>query len=36
VCTAGSGSSDSTVDVSCVPLFGDVARATKAKVTTSL
>jgi len=36
VCTAGSGSSDSTVDVSCVPLFGDVARATKAKVTASL
>ena len=36
VCTAGSGSSDSSVDVSCVPLFGDVARATKAKVTASL
>ncbi len=36
VCTTASGSSDSMVDVSCVPLFGDVAGATTAKVTASL
>ncbi len=36
VCTTATGSSDSTVDVSCVPLFGDVAGATTAKVTASL
>ncbi len=36
VCTTAMGSSDSTVDVSCVPLFGDVADATTAKVTASL
>jgi hypothetical protein len=36
VCTTASGSSDSMVDVSCVPLFGDVADAKTAKVTASL
>jgi hypothetical protein len=36
VCTAPSGASGATVDVSCVPLFGDVADATKATVTASL
>ena len=36
VCTAASGGGDDTVDVSCVPLFGDVAGATTAKVTASL
>ncbi len=36
VCTTATGSSDSMVDVSCVPLFGDVAGATTAKVTASL
>ncbi len=35
VCTA-SGSKGETVDVSCVPLFGDVAGATSAEVTASL
>ena len=35
VCTA-SGASGATVDVSCVPLFGDVSDATRAKVTASL
>jgi len=35
VCTA-SGSKGETVDVSCVPLFGDVAEATSATVTASL
>ena len=35
VCTA-SGSSGDTVDVTCVPLFGDVAEATRATVTASL
>jgi hypothetical protein len=36
VCTAPSGASGATVDVSCVPLFGDVAGATRATVTASL
>ena len=36
VCTTATGSSDSLVDVSCVPLFGNVADATTAKVTASL
>ncbi|HET7823471.1 MAG TPA: DUF2510 domain-containing protein [Ornithinibacter sp.] len=36
VCTAPAGSSGATVDVSCVPLFGDVGDATSAKVTASL
>lgn len=36
VCTAASGSSGATVDVSCVPFFGDVASATEATVTASL
>jgi hypothetical protein len=36
LCTTATGSSDSTVDVSCVPLFGNVADATTAKVTASL
>ncbi len=35
VCTA-SGASGATVDVSCVPLFGDVSDATRARVTASL
>ena len=35
VCTA-SGAVGATVDVSCVPLFGDVSDATRAKVTASL
>ena len=35
LCTA-SGAAGETVDVSCVPLFGDVAEATSAKVTASL
>lgn len=34
VCTA-SGAAGATVDVSCVPLFGDVADATRARVTSS-
>jgi hypothetical protein len=36
VCTAPGGASGATVDVSCVPLFGDVADATRATVTASL
>jgi hypothetical protein len=36
VCTTTSGSSGDTVDVTCVPLFGDVADATRASVTASL
>ncbi len=36
VCTAASGSAGATVDVSCVPFFGDVADATEATVTASL
>ena len=36
VCTTATGSSDSMVDVSCVPLFGNVADAKTAKVTASL
>lgn len=36
VCTAASGSSGATVDVSCVPFFGDVADATEGTVTASL
>ena len=36
VCTAPSGTSGATVDVSCVPLFGDVGDATRARVTASL
>ena len=35
VCTA-SGDAGATVDVSCVPLFGDVSDATRATVTASL
>jgi len=35
VCTA-SGAAGATVDVSCVPLFGDVSGATRATVTASL
>lgn len=35
VCTA-SGNAGATVDVSCVPLFGDVSDATRATVTASL
>ena len=36
VCTAPSGTSGATVDVTCVPLFGDVADAVRATVTASL
>ncbi len=36
VCTAPAGSSGATVDVSCVPFFGDVADATRATVTATL
>ena len=36
VCTAPAGSSGAVVDVSCVPLFGDVANATRVTVTASL
>lgn len=36
VCTAPAGSSGAVVDVSCVPLFGDVADATRVTVTASL
>ncbi|MFL6175466.1 MAG: hypothetical protein ACJ715_02355 [Ornithinibacter sp.] len=36
LCTTATGTSDSVVDVSCVPLFGDVAGAATAKVTASL
>ena len=36
MCTAASGSSGATVDVSCVPFFGDVAEATEGTVTASL
>ena len=36
VCTAPRGTSGATVDVSCVPLFGDVGDATRATVTASL
>jgi len=36
VCTAAASSGEDTADVSCVPLFGDVAGATTAKVTASL
>ena len=36
VCTAPGGSSGATVDVSCVPFFGDVADATRATVIATL
>ena len=36
VCTAPSGAKGATVDVSCVPLFGDVADAREGTVTASL
>lgn len=36
VCTAPAGEPDAVVDVSCVPLFGDVAEATTVTVTASL
>ena len=36
LCTAPSGDPGATVDVTCVPLFGDVADATRATVTASL
>jgi hypothetical protein len=36
LCTAPSGDPGATVDVTCVPLFGDVSDATRATVTTSL
>jgi hypothetical protein len=36
VCTAPGGTSGATVDVTCVPLFGDVADAVRATVTASL
>jgi len=36
VCTTSSGASGDTVDVTCVPLFGDVAQAKRATVTASL
>jgi hypothetical protein len=36
VCTAPAGSAGATVDVTCVPLFGDVAEAGRATVTASL
>jgi len=36
VCTASGGTSGATVDVTCVPLFGDVADAVRATVTASL
>lgn len=36
VCTAPAGSAGTTVDVSCVPLFGDVADARRGTVTAAL
>ena len=36
LCTAPSGDPGAMVDVTCVPLFGDVADATRATVTASL
>lgn len=36
VCTAPGGEPDAVVDVSCVPFFGDVADATRARVTAAL
>ena len=36
VCTAPAGSAGATVDVSCVPFFGDVADARRVTVTASL
>ena len=36
VCTAAAGASGATVDVSCVPFFGDVSDATRATVTATL